>query len=183
MTQLQLAPTQSSTPRNRRGMKAPLATFQYIVIRTVQRLGRHHAYGMAIEEYITTTLPELANRIDIAQVYVTTKRLTKLGFLVPSEGQAPHGTGHTVMFYTVTPAGVRAADEAAAFFAAVAQLNGGLKSDKTQSPTCRVSKPTPQAEQKAQLYEKKSPSPSTRPPKLSRTPRARTSSRSNSQAR
>lgn len=174
--------TSSGTPRTRRGMKAPLATFQYIVIRTVERLGPRQAYGMAIEEYVTTNLPEIAKKIDIAQVYVTTKRLTKLGFLVRSEGQAPNGSGHKVTFYAVTAAGVRAADESAAFFAAVAQLNGGINTNKTRSPMRRLSKPSPRAEQKMEQHEKSPTPPTTRPPKFAHTTRARASSRSRSQA-
>jgi DNA-binding PadR family transcriptional regulator len=115
-------------------MRAPLATFQYIVLRTIQRLGKS-AYGMAIEDYITAHLSQLASKIDIAQIYITTKRLSELGFVDDKAGPAPNGSGHTVKFYRVSEDGVRALKEAAAFFAAVAQLEGVHPHDKTTMPS------------------------------------------------
>jgi DNA-binding PadR family transcriptional regulator len=114
-------------------MRKTLATFQYIVMRTVQRLGKG-AYGMAIEEYITEHLPQLAAKIDVAQIYITTKRLTELGYLADTAGPAPNGSGHTVKFYRVSEDGRRALEEAAAFYAAVAQLEGFDPHEKTSMP-------------------------------------------------
>lgn len=127
-------------PRTRRGMQAPLATFQYIVFRAVQRLGRHAAYGMAVEDYITSHLPDLAKKIDAAQIYITAKRLKKLGYLDAHDGQPSNQSRHTVTFYSVTAQGVRAADEAAAFYAAIHKLEKG---DRTsQQPASPMPAPS-----------------------------------------
>jgi DNA-binding PadR family transcriptional regulator len=102
-----------------RGMRAPLGTFQYIAMRTIARLG-DDAYGMAIEDYISN---EIGLTIDLAQVYITTKRLLECGYLTAREMPAPGGSGHTVKVYRVSEEGARVLKEAAAFFAAVAKLD------------------------------------------------------------
>lgn len=124
-------------------MRAPLATFQYIVMRAIQRLG-NEAYGMAIEDYITNELPELALTVDLAQIYITTKRLLEPpGYLTVREAPAPGGSGHTVKIYRVSEEGARVLDQAAAFFAAVAKLEGENPYAKTSaSPRTQQNKHT-----------------------------------------
>jgi DNA-binding PadR family transcriptional regulator len=101
-----------ATHRRRRGQR-PLGPFSYLVLRTVEKVPERECYGLRIEEQVSEYLREI---VDLAQVYVTLKRLEAKGLIIGKQAPAPNDTGHTVTLYRLTHEGKQALSAASIFY-------------------------------------------------------------------
>ena len=106
-------PATANSPRRRRHGRRPLGPFSYLVMRSIHKLPPRQCYGLKIEEHISEHLGEL---VDLAQCYVTLKRLQAKRLIVGKQAPAPSGTAHKVTLYRLTAAGKEAIAAATIFY-------------------------------------------------------------------
>jgi DNA-binding PadR family transcriptional regulator len=100
----------------------PLGSFSYLVMRTIQNLPPRQCYGLRIEQDITARLKLLKQAPELAQVYVTLKRLQAKHFIIGTKTTSPNGNKHKVTRYRITATGQQAIDDAAPFYRALQEL-------------------------------------------------------------
>lgn len=92
-----------------RAGRRPIGPFTFLVLDALRKLPPAHRYGAAIEEHLSARIKQL---VDLAQVYVTLKRLEGKQLIAAKEMPAPSGSAHTVVCYTITAKGNHAFTEA-----------------------------------------------------------------------
>jgi len=108
-------PHETSAPPlyRRRGGHKPLGTFAFEVMKAIMELGPKKSYGLNINEHLMNKLRAI---VDLAQVYVTLRRLKEQGFLKSKVVPAPSGKRHMVVLYKITKAGAEALAASRAFY-------------------------------------------------------------------
>jgi DNA-binding PadR family transcriptional regulator len=88
-------------------------------MRALQTLPARDCYGVKIEEHITEHLDEV---VDLAQIYITLRRLQQRQFVTSKQAPSPASPGHVVTVYKLTRAGAQAISASTAFYRKVDQV-------------------------------------------------------------
>jgi DNA-binding PadR family transcriptional regulator len=125
MTETHLAfagqPSPQAFPPRRRGSRRPIGPFAYLVLCAIRKLPAADRYGLMIEDHVSRHLGQL---VDLAQVYVSIRRLEKQKLITGKLSKTKRETGHKVTLYTLTAEGKKALGIGRQFYERVHAASG-----------------------------------------------------------